>query len=400
MAILDQSRDQNGQQLYQLLNVVGPDGVKLFNAPDFVSSAPDDRIRGNEKLAASVYADPRSLLFPCHSDSATWVSALFFHSQKQAMDRKVADAVEKRIDAAANFHGISGHIEALKLAFTKTAMRTEDELPDSDFALVVQWAGGEKERHLPMRNPSEVKAACIYLSKFRRELLFDDRRVMAEKILSKAASLGVDLGAESEPLEKQAGHGTCAPEKVAELLFSRAKAVRLVNKDLDMAEKLAGMATQCLDNPEFSTVPSNLHKIAAFVERVDTDYRLTNLTTLPRAEDTLFNLNVKVAQEILADHIALTTGTWYSKTALAKIGLGPIRDALGDQFANAISDDRVFLDLEKLAEIAPTLPRNDARIFDSMMAELRVEPVHREPNASGPLTEKSALFELAALHNS
>lgn len=396
--ILDQSRDQNGQKLYALLHIVGPDGVKLFDVPDYVKSAGDEKITGNDKTSPTVYGDPRQRLFPCHTAEATWVSSLFFHSQKQAMSRQTAQAVEKRIDAAARHHGVSLAIEAVKEAFSKTSIRTEAELPDSDFALVIAWDGGDKERRLPIRNENEVKAACDYLRRYQRELSFDNRRTVAEKILSKAAAMNIDLGPETEILEKQAGHGTCSPEKIAEYLFSRARAIKLLKKDFDMAEKLAGFAVRCLENPDFSTVPSNLHRIASFVEKVDNDYDLKNLTTLPRAEDSLFNLNGKVAEQILGDHVALTSGMWYTRSKLAGVGLSTIQDAMGEDFAKAVTNDGLFVDLEKLAEIAPTLPRADAKLFDSMMASLNIEPAHKEAGASGPLTDRDALFELANLH--
>lgn len=402
MTILDQTRDLNGQHLVGLLNTVGADGTKLFPPPDFVKAASSENIVGSEDLAPGMFANPRDRMFPCHTGPATWVSSLFFQSQKQAMDRKLAEVVEKRIDAAARHHGITSFTESVKKASANAAAAAESAMSDDDYALVVQYDGGVKERHLPIRNSSEIKAACAYLRQYQREFTFDDRRIIAEKILVKAAQYGVALGAEEEILEKQAGHGTCSPDTAAELLYSRAKAVRLLHKNLDMAENLAKMAMQCLSNADYTTLPSNLVKIASFIDRVDAEYGLGNLKELQRPEDVLFQLNVKVANQMIQDHVSLTSGNIYSKQALSKVSLEDLRAVMGDSFASAVSGEGLFLDTEKLAEVARTMPRDDAELFDRLMHQLSVSAVYKEAahTKSGPLASASALLELAGMHQS
>ncbi len=400
MTVLDQTRDANGQHLFGLLNTVAADGSKLFDAPDFVKAASAENIVGNQDLGGGTFGHPQARLFPCHTAPATWVSALFFHTQKQAIDKRYAAAVEARIDAAARHHGIGASVDAVKAGVEKAAARREADLPDDDFALVVKYESGQTERYLPVRNAAEVKAACDYLRQHGPEFTFDDRSVIAEKILVKAAAHGIALGLEQEGLEKQAGRGTCSPDTAAELIFSRAKAVRQLHKDLDMAESLAKMAAQCLDNPDYSTLPSNLKKIAGFIDRVDEKYGLKNLTTLAKPEDVLFRLNVKVAQQVLDDHVSLTSGNVYPKAAFAHVNLEAVRGTMGDGFASAVSDDGLFLDAEKLAEVARTMPRDDAELFDSLMSQLNVRPVYKEAahQASGPLASADQLLHLAGLH--
>lgn len=402
MAFVDQTRDVNGQHLYRLLNTVSSDGTKLFSPPDFVKTASADRIVGNAELAPGVFGNPRDRLFPCHTGPATWVSAVFFHTQKQAMDRRTAQIISDRIDAAARYHGITSFVEAVKEAVAKDAARKESDLPDEDFALVIQYEDGQKERYLPIRNANEVKAACDYLRQHSADFTFDDRRVIAEKILTKAAQYSVDLGGEREALEKQAGHGTCAPETAAELVYSRAKAVRQLHGDLEMAENLTKMAMQCLKNPSYTALPSNLHKIAGLIDRVDREYGFKNLSTLRKPEEALFQINIKVAEQVLNDHVSMTSGNIYSKKDLAGLKLEDIRAVMGDRFADAVSNDGLFLDVEKLAEVARTLPRGDAELFDSLLSQMKVKPVYKEAahHASGPLASADALLQLASLHTS
>jgi hypothetical protein len=398
--LLDQGRDTNGQHLVALLNTVGADGAKLFAPPDFVKAASSEVIVAGEDTTPGLFADPRHRMFPCHTGAATWVSAAYFHSQKQAASKEVAQAIERRIDAAAKHHGITSFVTAVKTAVEGARARTETELPDSDFALVVAYEDGNKERHLPIRNPGELKVACDYLRQYYNEFTFDDRRAIAEKILTKAAALNVGLGVEQEALEKQAGHGSCAPETVANLVFSRAKAVRLIRHDLEMAEQLGKMAQDCLDRGSDVIVPSNLHKIAGFIDRVDHEYGFRGLTDLPKPEDVLFQINVKVASRLMQDHVSLTSGNVYAKQALAGVNLADIRSIMGDGFAGAVSDDGLYLDTEKLAQVAPTMPRDDAELFDSLMRQLNVQPVYKEAahHASGPLSSASNLLKLAGMH--
>ena len=290
--------------------------------------------------------------------------------------------------------------EAVKAAVARTKAATEADLPDDDFAMVVRYENGATERHLPVRNAAEVKAASAYLDAYAREFTYDDRRVIAGKILAKADALGVGLGAARDALEKRAGHGTCAPETAAGLLFSRAKAVRLLRRDLDAAEGLAKLAAECLEKPDFATLPSNLQKIAGFVDRVDREYKLTGLSDLKAPEDVLFQITVKAAQAVLDDHVSLTSGNIYTKRALAGVPLEEVRAVMGDGFVSAVSADGLFLDATKLAEIAPTMPRDDAELFDGLMARLNVSAVYKEAAhaPSGPLASAEALLSLAGLH--
>lgn len=399
MEILDQARDANGQRLYALIHTVGADGVKLFTPPDFVKTASAENILGGEDPAPGVYANPRERLFPCHTGAATWVSALFFHNQKQAMARGMAQAIEARIDTAAAHHGIAGHVAQIKTAVEQSRARSEAAISDEDFAVVIQYENGNKERHLPIRNEAEVKAACAYLRQYGPEFSFDDRRVIAEKILVKAAQHRVALGTETEVLEKQAGHGTCSPDTIAELLYSRAKAVRTLHRDLDMSENLAKMAMECLQKPDYAVLPSNLLKLAGFIDRVDAEYGLRNLTGLRKPEDALFQLNVKVAQRVLDSHVSLTSGNVYAKEALARVNLDDVRAVMGEPFANAVSDGW-SLDTEKLAEVVRTMPRDDAELFDRLMQQLDVQPAYKEAahTPSGPLASADALLQLAGMH--
>jgi len=71
----------------------------------------------------------------------------------------------------------------------------------------------------------------------------------------------------------------------------------------------------------------------------------------------------------------LTSGSVYHDDDLAGVKLADVRDYLGTDLANAISSDGILVDTQKAAAVLPTLPRNDAEIFDQMVAELQIHPV-------------------------
>lgn len=399
MTVVDQTRDANGQHLSGLLNAVDADGFKLFPPPDFVKSAGQEQIAGTD-LPPAAFADPRGRSFPCHTAAATWVSAAFFHGgQKAAMRKKAAEAVERRIDEAAEFHGISGYVAAVKEAADRDGRRTVDDLPDSDFALVWDYGNGVKERHLPVRNEGEVKAAAEYVSRHRADLRAADRRQIAGKVLDKAAALGVDVE-DQVGLRAAAGRGATSPEHAAEVVFKRAQAVKRLGRgsaeSLGVSEQLAKIAAACLENGYVATTPSELHKLADVIDGVDREYRLRNLSDLPPV-DSLFSLTEKVARDVMAGHVALTTGTVYTKDAVSRVPLEALVDVLGEEFARAVSDDGLWVDREKMARVAATLPRGDAALLDKLLESLGAESVVSK-TASAPIESGDDLLALAELH--
>lgn len=361
--VMDQTTDPNGQTLHRL--------TRLLEPPEFVKVATHEQITGKGRvLPPESFADPRTLQFPTHTPAATVVSAMYLLEAEPGLG-KTAEAVRRRVDKAAEYFGVKGHVDQIREKAAAQRPAGTDALPDSDFAFVALYESGAKERHLPLRNAAEVKAASAWLAQWRGEFTYDDRRTIAEKILRKAAALGGLSDAEEQVLYKQAGFACGSGEKAAEAVFRRAEALRTLRRNLDDQEALTKLALQLAEDPRIAHDPVAMQKIASILDTTDREYGLAGLG---EPED-LFEFTVKEAQDYLADTVELTSGSTYKKADLADLDLGTLRDVLGDGFADRVSTAGLFLDVGKLAEELRTLPRGDAALFDRLAKAAEVAPV-------------------------
>jgi hypothetical protein len=332
MPAIDQSSDTSGRELYRI--------AQLYAPPDFVKSASSTAL-GRTDLPAHLYADPVGRRFPIDSPESTWTSYVFFAEKKAEIIPVRARQIESRLEAAVTGHGIRPEIDALQL---KLAASLQPEDDSDDFA----WQGSGDSR-LPVRNALEAKKACEWLHRHRAAFEFPERSGIARRILTKAAAFGADLGDEASSLTVMAALGTCARSTAAEFLNGRADLIGQARPDL------AGELRKIASNLKPAISPERLEKIASLVEQVDKAtgvYRLYS-PTIRRAED-----------------------------ALLKIKVADLRDRLGDDLADSMTTDGVYLDGAKLAAIVPTLPRPDARALEHLAADHGITPATKTAAAA------------------
>jgi hypothetical protein len=379
--ILDQTTDLNGQEQYRL--------CQLFEAPEFVKTASTEQRCGPEELSAHLYADPQKRLYPMHSKSAAWLSAAFFFEKRAELPQRRADQIEAKLLEAATFWGIEVQVAGLKKRADEMAHDDLAKLPDEDFC----WVVG-RERHLPLRNAAETKAAAVYLAQYRDEFAFPDRQRMARKILQKAARYGAGLGEHDEFLERVAGFGGCSAAQAAKLVRDRATIVR--GKDPELATELEKMAELILRDPQKSRQPTSLAKVAATIDQLDRMLHIREYSeAVPRAEDVLFTITRKTAAAIADQHLSMTTGSVYDRDDLAGLRTRDVRRYLGDELANAVDGDGIHVDGIKLAEVIPTLPLPDARTFDQLCSDVGIRRFTKEAGARSGLSR----FDWRALAN-
>ena len=235
----------------------------------------------------------------------------------------------------------------------------------------MKFETGNKSRSYPLRNGDEVKAAASWIEKFAGDLNFHDRKVIASKILDKAAEFGANLS-NAETLNKYAANGLVSRVKAANMLFDRAKALKTLNKDSNVQELLAKTAQKVLQDNS-----SDMDKAASIIDSVDKTYKLKSLGN---ASD-LYSLSIKQASDMLSDNVQLTNGSVYKKAELDNINLDEIKGVFGEDFADRVSSGGLFVDSEKLAEELATFPRNDANLFDKLVGSLGVKTAYKQ--ASG-----------------
>ncbi len=324
------------------------------------------------------------------------MSTLFFLDKRASLAPAQAQQIETRLQDAANFFGIAGHITTLR---TKQAVVASDELaglPDDDFAIVWRSDDGYVERHWPLRNATEVKYAAAHFAKHRDEFEFADRYRIANKLGEKAQAYGAELTEYRDLLEKSAGFGCCASTTAVEFIQQRAALVRRSHPDL--SQGLAKMAELVAATPEVVHDHEQLVKIAGVLDEAD---RFTHLNRqypegLARPEEVLFELTAKTAQDCLTDLVATTTGKLYERDALEKLAVSQIREWMGDEFADATSAGGVMVDGEKMAAIVPTLDRGMAAMFDRLMQATKTAAIAEEVPTAPVGLSRQDLFALAA----
>jgi hypothetical protein len=359
--IIDQVNDKAGIKLHSF--------TKLYDIPEFVKSASHEDLVGSESsLPSSAYADPRTLKFPCHTPSSTYMSMAYFLDQANEFG-KVASVIKDRILKAGDFFGVRPELEQLVEKHASMQKHSEEDLSDDDFAIVVKFETGHKTRTYPIRNAMEVKAAADWMNKYANDLNFTDRKTIANKIIDKAAEFGVALPNETE-ITKYAANGMVSRTKVANMLFDRAKALKTLKKDSDIQSMLVKTAQRVLNSNSTDTVD----KAASIISAVDAQYKFKSLGSV----NDLYTITVKEASDIINDHVQLTSGSVYKKAELESIKLDEIKDLFGNDFADRVSSGGLFVDAEKLAEELATLPRGDANLFDTLVDSLGVKTAYKQ----------------------
>lgn len=385
-AVLDQTADQSLRDLYKF--------SKLYEFPGYVKqAAPNTVLEADSDLPSTAFADVRRRQFNCATKAATWVSYLYFLEKKAELHPKIASWIEERLNSFAKSWGISHDID--KLREKHAELNRPEHYPDSSYLYV--WASdGKKDRRYPLRNPAELQKAAEWFQKYRDHFPFHDRRTMALKLLDKAAEFGVVFGDEiDEMLEKQAGRGTYVPEELAQIIRNR---VRATSPPQEFRERLEKMASEIQGNPHLTKCPDTVQNICQTLDTFDRMMKLAGSYSelIPRPEDAVFSLTYKVARAAMEERCVTITGSVYDRNDFSKLGLHDVRSAFGNDVADEVADG-IRVDPVKMAEVAATLPRNDAQLLDTLMAEHGAAPITKHASAL-PGFDFKELSELSQLH--
>ena len=355
----DISQDGSGAATYRL--------TKLCPPPEFVKTAQRETLVGGEALPGHLYADQARRLYPIHTPAATWMSALFFYGGSE----KQAAGTETRLLQAADYFAIRPDIQQLqeKLA----TQNSPAETPTEHYALT--WTvQGRQERHYPLRNSGEVKTAAAWLLANRDEFQFPDRQQMARRVLQRAEKLATHVEGENM-LRQMTGDGCCPAQKIAEIMTQRSQILAACHPQA--ASRLDRIATQVKEARAEARAPAFRQQLAEALDQLDRRFGLVGYygQGLDRPEEALFAVTEKTAQDFITQHVELTTGRIYEKAALSDIALHHVRQWLGDEVADEVSAGGLLLDGEKLATLASSLPRPEARCFERMAAAAGVQPL-------------------------
>lgn len=392
-ALMDHVADvaNGGTELYRL--------AQLYPLPDFVKTADQSlHLQVPQGVAPTIYADPVNKQFPCHTNVSTWLSHLFYQEKRAEFHPKNQAQIEKRLAQYANYFKIKAACDAITQRWQELHKTAEDTLPDSAFAYVWVGENNEKQRHLVMRNPMEVKVAAEYVSQYHDRFSFPQRHGMAKRILEKAANLGASLGQHTQYLERQAGRGVCDPAEVVEAIEKRAMCIHAdTGATRDGSGNLTGglrasfkKMAQCIkESPAQALQPDMLVKLAETLDQLDRQWKLDELygKALTRPEDVIFKNTFSKTAEDLTKHVATTSGKTYEKSAFRKLALSEVRSLFGEDFAEQVKTPLGVIDPEKMASLVPTLPRPDAQLLDGLLSDNGIVPVlHKSAAARQGMT--------------
>jgi hypothetical protein len=268
------------------------------------------------------------------------------------------------------------------------------------FGIVWNNGDGTKERHLRMANAVETRKAAEFLVKHRDTFPFDHRKELAERILEKVAEYGVNVGSISQELEKQAGLGYCTSTDACDLIASRVHVSRKGPGPLstDQAEMLK--LAQLIQNKPSAIRDQDIRvKVARIVDAFDRQHALVSAVKdgkLSRPEDIIFGVTREKLASAVSDHTGTITGNLYKLADVEKLSMRVVSDVLGADIADAMSANGISLSGEKAAEVIPTLPRNDAELFDKLMEAKGLQPAAKQASAQSIRLERNLLLEAAA----
>lgn len=322
----------------------------LHGLPAFVKAAAVVTDEAVKSLPQTAFADPMRKL-PIHNKVATWCSYLSFYSGAVADPTKSAAV---KLEKAAAFWGIGEECREITENLKKAS--TPRPATDDDFAMVSEWEG-EKIRRFPIAGSENVKQSAADLVQERKRYPFPWRKVAAQRIIKRASDLSVRL-VNDHQLQQMAGIGTAKAAEIVPHLRLRAKVV----KDANIRERFNMLADEVSKIESLDT--DTLSKMAEAIDLADRASGIYQYygRGIDTPEQICHRHSLKELREKRANLIGLTNGQGVSKEALAKMDADKFT-ALGDDFVGAIKGANGKVDVEKAAEIVPTLPADDANLF-------------------------------------
>lgn len=361
---MDFSTDINLQVLHQLSTQFL--GGKL---PDYVNVATLRKKEAKAALPPSAFGDPGKSSFPCDSRDSTFLSQLFFHgthANGEQWDGSLPrEVVGSRLDKAAEFWGIAKDVQDLQ-GRVKSAS-APPQLTDADYALIEQY-GGSTIRRFPVISAPAVKMSCARFCQQKVSYPYAWRQKAAQCLLSKAAAFQVTSQIPQEQLDymmKACGFVPAPDRDVAVQLMYRAQ-IAGSSDSRQALEKLARAVNSGEDSHDRV-------ELCGLIDKVDRQLKLFRkyASGLPMPEQVCFTTGIQKQASL---QVCLGTGKVYDMDDLGKVGIEPYGAISKDLARELAADDTGALNIEKAAEILPTLPRDQAVILDKAFEAVGVRP--------------------------
>lgn len=337
----------------------------VLELPAFVKEAHLPTEDDVKDLPPNSFADTTGRKFPMHTKAACWTSYVYFLNQADRIEKYAQARIRRQFDKMARYWGIEKEMEAAFDALCGEPV--EKKASASDFALSMTF-DGKKYNYFPINNRQAILKSASDLVEHRAKFVYSMRKEAARNLIQAAVDTGVPEEMLPDQLASIAGYGTTTKEAACHEIRRRINAAHTAEEKqaAQVLVKLAGM----LDTyPEILPVTS-MEKIA---ESLDVYDRFTKLNQhygreIQFPEDALCAFTKRAASKVANEVIRFVNGRTYWLHDLEK---GAAAFAILGDLKSEMCDLSGSLDLHKVAEIAPTLPRDDA------------ENLHRALSAAG-----------------
>ena len=360
-----QHSDANFQVLRSLSQQFGT------TIPEFVKAADLDRDKPADTAPLSVFADPSRRQFPIHTKSATFISALYIAGQTaggQAWDSKFpADMAWDRIEKAASTHGILPDVQRMRQGMLEKSAAAERRLTDDDFALVIKY-GNRNIRRFPCVNPAMLEKSAERLQLDGDKYPYAWRKQAAVKLLHRASKL--DFLLPDTLLNATIKTAGMYPKDAQETAVAvRERSVMLSNPD--EKDRLVKLAEFLATGPKIDA-----EEVCALLDQLDHTTKLASFygQGMPKPEEIFFD-GLRVKSAAADQTVQLTTGTVYDLGAIKSAGMEPLEVLDKDLLSSITTDGQ--LDMDKAADILPTLPRDTAAVLDVALSTVGVRQLEK-----------------------
>jgi len=338
---LDQSTDYSNKELYSLLR-----GSDL---PDYVKTAEVDDYDELQQLPKEAFADGSRKIYPLNTPARAYVSNAFFTSKKAALSKlygkQYVSTIEKNIKEAAAIFDISEDLATYSSSFEKKASVDYGVQHLGEFEL-----DGSEVKLYPVKTAADLLDSSIHFKNNIKNYPFSWRTKIAQNIVSLAKTMEVEEL--PDLVMKYAGLYYPDLEKVSQEVWRRSR--KLKNAEhIEMYDKLAEDTENIGDIEEVMKLAETLFNI----ENMEGLYENVKIAaSLGDPVDCLFTKSIdKIAEDL---NFIEAHGDKYSVEDLQKVSCAKYQEAFG-----LALDPK---DLEKLADIFPTMPRSDIKLFEEI----------------------------------
>jgi hypothetical protein len=335
---------------------------KAYELPEYVSQASLPSDLELSAMSDGAFADSDARRLPVHTKAAAVLSTAIFCDgmiTRGQFDQSTCDQLAK----AAQFWGVEDIASQIGSKAQQAVKEAAAQASNPDnYAMIFDGEFAGQSPQYPIHDAEAVAFSCKALYEQRHLWPLSLRKSAALRLIKRATELSCfPIDPSMVYMGKAAGITEVDGDSLCEMLMDR---IVLLDRS-PVVEKLAQIASHVRGR----TVPAE--EFAKCAELVDT---LDRKTELYRRYGTSLDLpeEVEVPESLLKSAasrstITLVNGAEFDGDEIERAGLGPF--SLMPEFMDAVSTNGSF-DLDKAADILPTLPRDEADIFVQAMGAL------------------------------